>query len=62
MWYKMGKLSELKVLEYQIDTNVIKNQEEEAEKPISLHPSGHHEQDPSRQWMISMTEPVISFH
>lgn len=62
MWYKMGKLSELKVLEYQIDTNVIKNQEEEAEKPISLHPSGHHEQDPSRQWMISMTEPLISFH
>lgn len=46
-WYKMGKLSELKVSEVPIGVDVINNQEDEAEWPISTGRSCHHERDAS---------------
>ena len=46
-WYKMGKLSELKVSGAWMDTDVIDNQEEEAQRPVSTGRSRHREHDPS---------------
>ena len=43
----MGKLSELKVSEVPMGVDVIDNQEEEAQQPISTGRSRHREQDAS---------------
>ncbi|KIM54116.1 hypothetical protein SCLCIDRAFT_31363 [Scleroderma citrinum Foug A] len=43
----MGKLSELKVSGAGMGVNMIDNQEEEAQRPVSTGQSRHHEQDAS---------------